>query len=226
MDRADFKGTHHRNPSVKGQKQYSFIEDSYMTEPDVFDLWTWPKCQEKISALAGRLGFPKGNSLRFLGFELNLANGNVTDTILNRILDQPHEYIFFLLSRYSEAKTVPLTGELVSFRQVPGGRIYNSVFEGRVVMPIAHRLGKTPERFREAAEALGGRHLTQGDIAYSIPALPLIPLSYILWKANEEFPARAQVLMDRSVTNYIDAEPLAHLAALTTKRLLILGQKK
>ncbi|MFX1562820.1 MAG: DUF3786 domain-containing protein [Promethearchaeota archaeon] len=196
-----------------------------MTEPEAFDLWTWPKCQEKISSLAGHLGFPKGKTLQFLGFELDLANGKVTDKILNTTLDPPPKHLFFLLYRYSEAKETPLTGELVSFRQVPGGRIYNSVFEGRVVMPIASRLGKTPERFRLAAEALDGRKLTQGDIGFTIHALPLIPLSYILWNADDEFPARVQVLMDRSVSHYIDAEPLTHLAALTSKRLLVLAEK-
>ncbi|MFX1561680.1 MAG: DUF3786 domain-containing protein [Promethearchaeota archaeon] len=196
-----------------------------MNKPEAFDLWTWSKCHEKICTLEGRLGFPKGKLLRFLGFELNLANGKVTDTITKTVSDDPPEYILYLLYRYAEAKEVSLTGELINYRQIPGGRIYNPVFEGRVVMPIAHGLSKSPEIFQQAAEAFGGHKLAQGDLAYSIPALPRIPLTYILWLADEEFPARAQVLMDRSVTNYLDAEPLSHLAALTSKRLLDFRKK-
>lgn len=197
-----------------------------MNKPEAFDLWTWSNCQEKISTLAGRLGFPKSEVLKFLGYELNLASGKVTDTITNIIFDNPPEHILFLLYRYSEAKETPLIGELVNFRQIPGGRIYNSVFEGRVIIPIAQGLGKTPEIFRKAAEAFEGQKIAQGDLAYSIPSLPMIPLTYILWCADEEFPPRVQVLMDRSVTNYLEAEPLTHLAALTSKRLLILGRNK
>jgi len=194
-----------------------------MSKPEAFNLWTWSRCQSAILSLPGRLGFSKGDRLRVLDLDINLKNGSITDTTLNRPFDPREEYIFFLLSKYAEAKQVPLTGKLVSFRQIPGGRAYDPVFEGRVVAPVARHLGDKLDRFAKAAERLGGRPVAQGDKAYLINALPLVPLTYVLWKGDEEFPPRAQVLLDASAELYLDAEAITHLASITTSRLLTIG---
>jgi len=197
-----------------------------MATPGAYDLWSWDRCQAKISTLPGRLGFPEGKTLRFLGLEVNLEDGTVTDTIMGGKLDPPPEHLYFLLYRYAERREVPLTEKLVSFRQLPGGRLYAAVFEKRAVFPISRHLGDKPERFAIAAKYLGGQQMPQGDVAFRVLALPLVPLTYILWQATEEFPASAQVLMDSSVEKYFDAEPLTHLAALATSRLLTIALKK
>jgi len=194
-----------------------------MSKPEAFNLWTWSRCQSAIRSLPGRLGFPKGDRLRVLDLEVNLKDGSVTDTTLNRPFDPREEYIFFLLSRYAEAKQVPPIGKLVSFRQIPGGRAYDPVFEGRVVAPVARHLGDKVDRFAKAAEHLGGRPVAQGDKAYVVNALPLVPLTYVLWKGDEEFPPRAQVLLDASAESYLDAEAITHLASITTSRLVAVG---
>jgi hypothetical protein len=46
-----------------------------------------------------------------------------------------------------------------------------------------------------------------------------IPLTYILWKANE-FAASACVLYDESAGNYLPTEDLAGLDELATSRLI------
>jgi hypothetical protein len=88
------------------------------------------------------------------------------------------------------------------------------------VLPIARHLGGNVDHFVKAAERLSGRPAPQGDKAYTINALPLVPLTYVLWKGDEEFPPRSQVLLDASVEAYLDAEAITHLASITTSRLL------
>jgi len=197
-----------------------------MAKPEAYDMWSWERCQARISTLPGRLGFPEGDTLSFLGLEVNLEDGTVTDTIMGRRLSKPPEHLYFLLFRYAERREVPLTGKLVSFRQLTGGRLYAAVFEKRAVFPIARKLGDKLERFAIAAKYLGGQQMPQGDVSFRIKALPLVPLIYVLWQKTEEFPASAQVLMDSSVENYFEAEPLTHLAALATERLLTIALKK
>ncbi len=194
-----------------------------MVEPESFDLWTWPKCKDKVLTLPGRLGFPKGKTLRFLGYEVNLVDGSVIDTIKDQRYETAPKFLLFLLAFYSRAKQVPLAGQLISFRHMSGGRVYDSVFEGRAVGPIVRKLGDKPDLFAHAAEALSGVPIERGDSAYVIPALPCTPLTYILWLGDDEFPARAQILMDGSVENYLDAEAISHLAEVTTKRLVTLA---
>lgn len=195
-------------------------EDRIMATPESFDLWTWRKCKDKVLTLPGRLGFPEGKILRFLGYEVSLVDGSVFDKINDRHYEDAPDFLLFLLAFYSGAKEVPLTEQLISYRQIPGGRVYDPVFEGRAVGPIARKLGDKPDNFASAAETLGGMRIESGDVAYVIPTLPFTPLSYILWLGDEEFPARAQILMDGSMGNYLDAEAVSHLAEVTSRRLV------
>ena len=189
-----------------------------------FDLWTWENCKDTLLTLPGRLGFPKGEALQFLDLEVNLSDGSITDLTLDQPFDPKFEYIFFLLNQYSKAKETPLTNEFISYKQISGGRVYASVFEGRAVKTIEKHLSGSPEVFEAAAKRLGGTPAKVGDIAYTIAALPLVPYTYAIWKGDDEFPARAKVYLDGSAASYLDAEAHAHLASLTTHRLLTIAK--
>jgi hypothetical protein len=189
-----------------------------------FDLWTWDKCKEPLLTLPGRLGFPKGDNLRFLDLEVKLADGSITDLTLQQPFDPKIEYVFFLLNQYAKATEIPLTHEFISYKQIPGGRVYVSVFEGRAVKPIEKHLGAVPEKFEVAAQRLNGTKASVGDLAYTIAALPRVPYTYAIWKGDDEFPARAKVYLDGSAAEYLDAEAHAHLASLATYRLLAIAK--
>jgi hypothetical protein len=195
-----------------------------MPPPTVFDLWTWEKTKDIIRTLPGRLGFPKKDVLKFLDLEVHLNDGRIIDTTLNQPFDPRIEYVFFLLHQYSKATEVPLTGELISYRQISGGRVYGAVFDGRVVNPIQKRLGGSPDLFEKAAKLLKGESATVGDLSFTILAFPRVPYTFALWKADDEFPARVRVFLDGSAPSYLDAEAHAHLASLSALRLLAISQ--
>ena len=191
-----------------------------MNEIKGFDLWTWGNCKETLLTLPGRLGFPKGDKLHFLDLEVDLKDGSITNLTLQQPFDPKIEYIFFLLNQYAKAKETPLTNNYISYKSLPGGRVYNSVFEGRAVKPIEKQLAPVPNRFEAAAQRLNGTPALIGDLAYTILALPRVPYTYALWKGDDEFPARAKVFLDGSAGEYLDAESHAHLASLASYRFL------
>lgn len=195
-----------------------------MPQPTQFDLWSWEKTKDIIRTLPGRLGFPKTDVLGFLDLEVHLDDGRIIDTTFNQPFDPRIEYVFFLLHQYSKATEVPLTGQLISYRQISGGRVYGAVFESRVVKPIQKHLGRSPDLFEKAARQLKGGSATVGDISFTILALPQVPYTYALWNEDDEFPARTRVFLDGSAPSYLDAEAHAHLASLTTLRLLAISQ--
>jgi hypothetical protein len=125
-----------------------------------------------------------------------------------------------LLSHYSLASPIPLTGKFVKFKDIPGGYAYEDTFIKRVIQPIADVFGEKPEELPKAAKLLGGSRLSFGDSSVGITALLGIPLTYILWKA-EEFPASATVHYDETASNYLPSEDLAVLGELTTNRLTL-----
>ena len=167
-----------------------------------------------------------GDILRFLGFSFNLNTGEFTDDLqrgvseVEMINPTMHHQIAELLIEYSNAYKKPLTGKPTKFRDFSGGIAYENAFVRKAVDPIARVFSSYPEKLVEAALLLGGRKLNLGQASMEIPALNLVPLTYILW-VDEDFPASVNLLFDQSASDYLNAEGLANLAELTTWRLLL-----
>lgn len=112
-----------------------------------------------------------------------------------------------------------LTGKLIKFKDVPGGYAYEEAFNQRAIKPIAEVFGEKPEELVKAALVLGGTKRSFGDTSAEITALAGIPLTYIVWGA-EEYPASANILYDESASNYLPTEDLAVLGELVTAQLI------
>lgn len=113
-----------------------------------------------------------------------------------------------------------LEGEWVSFEQLPGGAGYMGSFRGRVMGPVLRTFGSQPDALLAAAEKLDGERLVLGDAAVRLPALPRVPIAYILWAGDADFAPSASVVFDASVEGYLDAEAVTVLAELATRRLI------
>lgn len=181
-------------------------------------IWTWDNCRDKIKTLSGRLGFPESSTLEFLKLKLSLEDGSVFDEIRNEYYKNV-EPIYCVLTGYADAKPVPESGELISFSKLPGGDLYRSVFLERVARPIERLFGSNPELLYEVAKVFNASRLDLGDCSVKIHALPLIPIIYVIWGRDEEFPASANVLFDSTVKNYLTTEQTVLLSELTSIRL-------
>ena len=113
-----------------------------------------------------------------------------------------------------------MAGRWVSFEQLPGGAGYSSSFRGRVIGPALRTFGPNPEALAEAAATLDGEPLEMGDVAVLLPALPRVPIAYVVWRGDDEFAPSASVVFDASVEGYLDAEVVTVLGELATRRLV------
>ncbi len=112
-----------------------------------------------------------------------------------------------------------LANQFISFKELPGGEIYKMPFTNRSIRPFLQFFGNRPQVFRKAAEKLGGRPIDAGDISYTLMAFPKVPVTVVLWKGDEEFPASANILFDKSAPGYLPTEDYAFLAGLTVAKL-------
>ena len=169
------------------------------------------------------MGAKDGSTCEFLGFKLDLETRSLKDALnpqaIVRFTVWHNQLLSTLLSHYAQANPVPLTGNLVKFKDLPGGYAYEGAFNKRAINPISDFFGEKPEPLRQAGKLLGGSELSFGDVSVQITALKSIPLTYILWSANE-FAASANILYDSSACNYLPTEDLAVLGELTTGRLI------
>lgn len=113
----------------------------------------------------------------------------------------------------------PLSGHLVSFKEIPGGMIYLQPFNGRVLGAFKAFFGKDAKRLLRAGEQVGGRVAKFGDAAITLDILPRVPVTYVIWQGDEEFPTNATALFDASAQYYLPTEDLVVAAAAGTSLL-------
>ncbi len=124
--------------------------------------------------------------------------------------------VSILLVHYlTRATGIPLVGEWISFRELPGGDIYNTPFTNRTIRPMVGLFGQRPAKLAEAMIKLGGRQEKLGHASGSVHAFPMVPLCFVVWEGDEEIPASGQILFDRSASGYMDTEALVVLASET-----------
>jgi hypothetical protein len=127
-----------------------------------------------------------------------------------------------LILHYLERSTgEPLSGRSIDFREVPdGGGFYWSAFVSRAKKPLLETFGNDLELYLKVAQTLGGEPQDLGDAAARFPAFPLVPVTHVLWRGDEEFPPEANILFDDTISRHLSTEDIAALAGASVYRLM------
>jgi hypothetical protein len=112
-----------------------------------------------------------------------------------------------------------LSRELVTAKELKTAHFFQGPHELNVG-GVLERFGRDLKGFRKAAESLGGEAQSLADAAFKIPALPKVPLYYLLWEGDDEFEPRISVLFDRSIESHLSADAIWGLVALASEALL------
>lgn len=125
-----------------------------------------------------------------------------------------------LLLYLALARGTPLSGRWISFMQLPGGPHHQVPFRLQAVDPLARAFSSDAVAFEKVAQALGAEPLGIGDAGVVIPALPRLPLAFILWTGDVEFPSNANILFDATAPDYLDTAGLYVLGINVSRRLM------
>jgi hypothetical protein len=132
----------------------------------------------------------------------------------------PHEYFdLFAVYYLLRAKDIFLSGEWISEKDVPGGSAF---FRGPHLIPtdqITKRFGNDLREFKTSCEKLGGSPVEMADAAFSFSITPDIPVAVLYWIGDEDFPAEAKILYDRSITELLSVDIIFALAVGVCARI-------
>ena len=119
------------------------------------------------------------------------------------------------------AKGALPTGEMLAYRQIPGGEFYFKAFSSRAEIPLAKVFGSAPGLLTRAVEAMGGEPVGgHGDEAGRFRVLPNIDIVVMVHHADDEFEASGQVLFDRVIGSYFSNEDISWLGSALVYRLM------
>lgn len=112
------------------------------------------------------------------------------------------------------------TGRLRHFREFKEGHFYEPAFNRRTKDILISTFGNDPDLMAAAGKSLNGKLGATGDASVELSYFPLLPITCILWKGDEEFPPEATVLFDETADLFFSAEDMAVAGQMAVLELL------
>jgi len=129
-----------------------------------------------------------------------------------------------ILHYITQAKGTPLSNKFISYKEMAEGINYFPTFYQRAIKPLVTCFGNEPQRLIEVAEKLGGRQAEFGDAAVTFKAFSRVPITWVLWGDDEEFPPEGSLLFDSTITDYLTSDNIHTLTETMAWRLVKMSQ--
>ena len=148
--------------------------------------------------------------LKFMGHQYTIDTKRRTITSAAGTLQAADSLI--MLHYLVTATDKPPSGtQPVTFRELPGGKVYYPTFIKRAISPVIIRFEKSLDQLVVAARQLGGEQVSLGDLAVGFEALPRVTVTWVIWKGDGEFPTEGTILFNSRISNYLPTEDIAVL---------------
>ena len=124
-----------------------------------------------------------------------------------------HDYLhLFILHYLMKSKKIPLSGEWVSEKDIPGGEAF---FRGPHTIPtdeVTRAVKDDLALFAEKCEKLDGSPIDLADAAYRFDITPTIPVAVLYWQGDEDFPSESKLLFDKTIQDHLPLDIIYALA--------------
>jgi len=184
--------------------------------------------RESVDDIIKRSGFetPEANTFR-ISFLDRVYRAGFPDFEFNDESDEKKEIPIqeqVLILHYMMAGGAPkLTGDWISYREIPGASFYFSAFVKRAIDPLKKVFGQDISALTRAAARIKGRPIEAGDVGFEFYLFPKVPMQIILWQGDDEFPSEANILFDKTIGDILSPEDVAWLAGMLVYRLIKLA---
>lgn len=109
--------------------------------------------------------------------------------------------------------------EWVPFEKLRGTAPFYRSFQSNIVQPFARMFQNGMNTLRRACAELGGKKLSWSDAGYELKAFDCIPVRFLFWEGDEEFPAQGNLLFDTSAADFIDEKSLIRVSLVGLSRI-------
>jgi hypothetical protein len=145
------------------------------------------------------------------------SDSPMIDTLLKRF---GYFYNFSALCYLTMAKDTSATGRLIKPLNMKSGQLF---FRGSHELPLdrmAQKFGNDMDGFLKRGEELCAKRLDYGDASLKLLPLPKVPVVLILWREDDEFPPRADLLFDSSAEIQLPIDVIWSIAMLSVVVML------
>jgi len=167
-----------------------------------------------------QIGPQKSILVRYLSQFYLISLPDVSVSLVDSAAQVPMRDRVLILHYFISARGTPAANRLVTFRELKEGKVYSPTFDQRTIRPLLTNFGSEPELLLNVSEKLGGRRADYGDVAVTISAFSRVPITIIIWRGDEEFAPRGNVVFDASIVDYLPTEDITVLCETITWKLV------
>jgi len=134
-------------------------------------------------------------------YKISITDGEVSYTGSEE--DVPMREKILVMDYFTRAGGTPLSGKTITYKELHDGINYYPTFAKRTIQPLVNFFGDKPEQLLKIAETMGGYKADFGDAAVTFDAFPRVPVTYVLWKGDKEFPPEGSIIFDSTISDYL-----------------------
>lgn len=124
-----------------------------------------------------------------------------------------HDYLYLFAIHYlMKGSGIRPSGDWISEKDIMGGAAF---FRGPHLIPvqlIVDRFNNDLDAFSATCRALGGKPVDFADAAFAFQITPQIPVAALYWLGDDDFPAEAKLLFDRTIDRHLPLDIVYALA--------------
>ena len=125
-----------------------------------------------------------------------------------------------ILHYLTQARGTPPSNKSITYKELPEGANYFPTFSKRAIKPLIDHFGKQPHLLVDIAAKVGGQKADYGDVAVTINAFHRVPITFVLWQGDEEFPPNGNIIFDSTISDYLSIEDINVLCEAIAWRLV------
>lgn len=160
-------------------------------------------------------------TLSYLNHLYNIVVSGGTVSPVDNSQDITSREKLLILHYLINARGTALSKEIISLKDIPDVKNYFRTFSKRVLQRFIDSFGKAPLTLLDAGKILGGEKTAYGDIAMTINAFERVPVTFVLWHGDSEFPADGNVIFDSNIADYLPPEDIVVLSEILTWKLVM-----
>ena len=125
-----------------------------------------------------------------------------------------------ILACLVNANDAKLAGKLVGPDALDAGTFF---FRGPHALPtkkLEDAFGHDAALIYAAIDAVDAKQCQYGDASIEITVLPKLPLVFVIWKGDDEFPPRASILFDKSAAEQLPLDAISAAVIITVNAVI------
>ena len=123
--------------------------------------------------------------------------------------------VYYLL----KCRELEVNNEWISEKDLPGGVTF---FRGPHAIPtglISEKYIDDIRGFEQRCRQLGGTRLEMADSAFAFAVTTRIPVAVLFWDGDDDFPAEAKLLFDRTLIEHLTFDIIFSLADVVCRKI-------